>query len=404
MQSIKRDHEKLSKKSFNNQNQIIQSIDQIIDQLQSLRDQYTTQDLLGQFLLTQPHPSHPARLMISSSIDQESILTSSKPLIDHILSTSTSSSQSALSNHKEFHSLYSKWQKMIDKRFSQTLLPLLGSPSSNQNLEDQKPKRPFESHSARLALDRVIAHHLIRQGRFETAEIFINESGHSIPNQDLETCQSLYRILDSIRSGDLQPALAWVQAHQPWLELRQSSLEFDLRRSQFVRLLTTPDSSDLPQFEKHHTLNMDIDPPITHQISTSSEQRALHQARVYLQPFISTRFNEVIRLTTSVLFTPLSNLRRSPYAEYYQAAEGDDENSDQPWLHAHHLVPLFTQEFYAQLRWSKELPLVVATDLGSGGALAKIAKVRSVMKEKRTEWSQADELPVRNAPPLFFSS
>ena len=42
----------------------------------------------------------------------------------------------------------------------------------------------------------------------------------------------------------------------------------------------------------------------------------------------------------------------------------------------------------------------VITDVGGSGALAKLAKVRSVMKEKKTGWSQSEELPIEIAPPL----
>ncbi|KAH9812295.1 hypothetical protein DFH28DRAFT_1084468 [Melampsora americana] len=52
--------------------------------------------------------------------------------------------------------------------------------------------RPFESHSARSAFVRVIANHLICQGRFETAKILLKECGHSIPNEHITSCESLY--------------------------------------------------------------------------------------------------------------------------------------------------------------------------------------------------------------------
>lgn len=51
---------------------------------------------------------------------------------------------------------------------------------------------------------------------------------------------------------------------------------------------------------------------------------------------------------------------------------------------------------------SKDLPLKIVTDIGGGGALAKIAKVRGVMKEKRTNWSTVSELPVEiPVPPEY---
>ena len=43
---------------------------------------------------------------------------------------------------------------------------------------------------------------------------------------------------------------------------------------------------------------------------------------------------------------------------------------------------------------SKRPPLRVVGDIGGGGALAKIEKGRRIMRERKSEWSQADELPV----------
>ena len=43
---------------------------------------------------------------------------------------------------------------------------------------------------------------------------------------------------------------------------------------------------------------------------------------------------------------------------------------------------------------SKRPPLRVVGDIGGGGLLAKIEKGRKIMREMKSEWSQADELPV----------
>ena len=45
---------------------------------------------------------------------------------------------------------------------------------------------------------------------------------------------------------------------------------------------------------------------------------------------------------------------------------------------------------------SKRPPLRVVGDIGGGGALVKIEKGRKIMRERKSEWSQADELPVSN--------
>lgn len=64
-------------------------------------------------------------------------------------------------------------------------------------------------------------------------------------------------------------------------------------------------------------------------------------------------------------------------------------------VHAPYLVPLFQVEFCAINKLAREAPLKTAVEVGTGGALMKIMKVRQVMKQRGNEWSQANELPVR---------
>ena len=58
------------------------------------------------------------------------------------------------------------------------------------------------------------------------------------------------------------------------------------------------------------------------------------------------------------------------------------------------LENMFATEFSASLGMSKQPPLRVVGDIGGGGALAKIEKGRKIMRERKSEWSQSDELLV----------
>lgn len=78
----------------------------------------------------------------------------------------------------------------------------------------------------------------------------------------------------------------------------------------------------------------------------------------------------------------LGRLDKSPYADLGSPAVHLD------------LVPMFATEFSASLGMSKQAPLRVVGDIGGGGALAKIEKGRKIMRERKSEWSQVDELPV----------
>lgn len=84
------------------------------------------------------------------------------------------------------------------------------------------------------------------------------------------------------------------------------------------------------------------------------------------------------------MYLPLSRLQKSPYADLAS-----------PSLHLE-LEPMFAKEYCASLGMSRQVPLRVVGDIGGGGALARIEKGRKVMRERKSEWSQTDELPVRS--------
>jgi len=85
-----------------------------------------------------------------------------------------------------------------------------------------------------------------------------------------------------------------------------------------------------------------------------------------------------------LIFLPKERMQKSPY---------EDLTSETIHLD---LENMFATEFSASLGMSKQPPLRVVGDIGGGGALAKIEKGRKIMRERKSEWSQADELPVSN--------
>jgi len=159
-----------------------------------------------------------------------------------------------------------------------------------------------------------------------------------------------------LRSQDIGPALGWVAKNRIFLCDRASPLEFHLHRSQYIRLL------------------LSSHPP--------NPFAAIEYARSTMTPFYAENADEFRRLTACVAFLPLSRLKTSPYADLAS-----------PSLHFD-LEPLFAKEYCASLGMSRQVPLRVVGDIGGGGALARIEKGRKVMRERKSEWSQADELPI----------
>jgi E3 ubiquitin-protein transferase RMND5 len=147
----------------------------------------------------------------------------------------------------------------------------------------------------------------------------------------------------------------WVERNRDFLQSHSSPLEFYLHRSEYLRLLT-PEPSE--------------------------QSKAIQYATKHLQPFFSTHTAEFKRLMACLIFLPKERMQKSPY---------EDLTSDTIDLD---LENMFATEFSASLGMSKQAPLKVVGDIGGGGALAKIEKGRKIMRERKSEWSQTDELPV----------
>ena len=147
----------------------------------------------------------------------------------------------------------------------------------------------------------------------------------------------------------------WTHRHRDFLRRRSSSLEFHLHRFQYLQLVL----SEHPDVEA-----------------------GLAYAQTNFSPFFERHGTEVRRLMTCVLFLPMSRLLKSPYADLVNPSVHTD------------LQGMFATEYCASLGMSRQAPLRVIGDIGGRGALARIEKGRKVMRERKSEWSQSDELPV----------
>lgn len=259
-------------------------------------------------------------------------------------------------------------------------------------------------------------------------------------SHSLEEFHALHLILTEIRMGNLSSAIEWATKEADFLDGRSSQLEFALHRSRFLQIalgkeksgnhIDDDEDSGGDQFmearDHHDQLSdpdgeeMDEDDKSLHRSSSnqtysgkalnadgdiqamSTAEEALVYGRQHFRPSQAAHFDEIKRLFTFLLFLPDSRL--SP-------DELHDHNSltiripsvyhyflDEDQMHSSTLAPLFQREFTARQGVAREAPLKVAVEVGAGGALNIIIKVRSLMKEKGNEWSQADELPVSDMP------
>ncbi|KAK2466960.1 hypothetical protein APHAL10511_001218 [Amanita phalloides] len=291
------------------------------------------------------YPAHESLDSLLSSLDEarSQILAGNadEQTFVHLASLVDARKKEIDDRQKELYSALSRLGKALDKKFPNPL-------PSYSNL--------FSSSESVTALERTIALHFLRTGQFEISETFIKESSVDIPVELRSQFIDLHGILKAIRNQDLGPALVWTKKNRAFLQSRSSPLEFYLHRSQYIRLLFSSYPPDpLP---------------------------AISYANTTLRSFFHEHEAEFKRLMACVAYLPIAKLQNSPYADLAS-----------PSLHSD-LEPLFAKEYCANLGMSRQVPLRVVGDIGGGGALARIEKGRKVMREKKSEWSQVDELPI----------
>ncbi|KAF5846028.1 hypothetical protein GGP41_008467 [Bipolaris sorokiniana] len=175
----------------------------------------------------------------------------------------------------------------------------------------------------------------------------------------------MYHILHELRvQRNLQPAIQWARQRSAELEGRGSNLEFELCRLQYICL-----------FDSHnqHSDAMDTEIP-------NGPLDAWAYAHREFPPFYKRYAREIRQFLGATAFWP--NIQDSPYRRLFY--------NESAWEEVAHS---FNREFCSLLGLSADSPLFIAATAGAI-ALPYLLKMQSIMKEKRTEWTTQDELPV----------
>lgn len=265
-------------------------------------------------------------------------------------------------------------------------------------------------------INRAIAMHLLREGKFDVAKTFVKEFKESPPAnkaggaqsddmagmswiEDLEDTDEMmqdsmegrseaemersglqqkfsdmYHILDALRNQhNLEPAIDWAHHHSQELEHRGSNLEFELSRLKFVELYHSKSDSmtdDEPDY-------------------LAGPVRALEYARNVFPTFGERYSRETSSLSASLAFSP--NLQDSPYNALFHNQSAFEEASTS-----------FTREFCGMLGLSSQSPLYTAVTAG-GIALPVLEKFERVITQARGQWTSVNELPVETPLPPGFA-
>ncbi|KAJ2688876.1 hypothetical protein IWW39_001925 [Coemansia spiralis] len=212
--------------------------------------------------------------------------------------------------------------------------------------------RAFEHKAGELG--RAIALHFLRSGEFGLARSFAAEDASLAEDAGLAGAwgrfSAMHELVAQVHARELGPALAWAQEHRAQLEALGLGLEFALHRLRFLQL-----------------------------IEEGEPGRALAYARAWFPPAAGARLAEISHLMGVLMYA--RRLHASPYAALFDGGR---------WADGARAV---AAAFCAVAGDAAASPLAVSVAAGAR-ALAVVGKVSGLLRDRRVEWSQQDELPV----------
>ncbi|XP_015679445.1 E3 ubiquitin-protein transferase RMND5B isoform X2 [Protobothrops mucrosquamatus] len=248
--------------------------------------------------------------------------------------------QNLASDHKDIHSSISRVGKAIDRNFDADLCGIV-------------PALVWETQEKQILVLAIIEH-LYQQGMLGVAEELCQESTVNVDVDFKKPFLELNSILEALHKQDLGPALSWAVFHRQQLADLNSTLEFQLHRLHFIRLLSGGPGKEL---------------------------EALSYAR-HFQPFAHLHKQEIQVMMGSLVYLRLG-LQNSPYRHLL------DES------HWTEICESFTRDACALLGLSVESPLSVSFAAGCV-ALPVLMNIKAVIEQRQCTgvWSHKDELPI----------
>lgn len=234
---------------------------------------------------------------------------------------------------KELNVAFSKYIKLLEKNF-------------NPDISKAYRNVDFDPHT----VNQIVASHFYREGLFDIGDSFVNACHEESIVEKKTHFLEMYKILESMKSRDLGPAIKWATANHENLQNNGSDIELKLHRLQFFEIL------------QH-----------------GRTEEALKYIQTHISPFGNQHLPVIQKLMGCLVY--VKKLNSSPYSHLL---------SPNHWAKlAHELV----QQFCIIVGESYKSPLGVTIAAGLQG-LPTLLKLANVMTGKKQEWQSMKQLPV----------
>lgn len=101
-------------------------------------------------------------------------------------------------------------------------------------------------------INNAIALNFIRQGQFDIAMAFAQEANLEIDKSLVQNFETMYTIIQSLDRNDLSEAIAWATHNRALLQERNSTLEFELHKTEFITIFKTSHVFECIEYAQRH--------------------------------------------------------------------------------------------------------------------------------------------------------
>ncbi|KAI8872355.1 hypothetical protein GQ42DRAFT_161399 [Ramicandelaber brevisporus] len=263
--------------------------------------------------------------------------------------------------HKELYTTAGRYGKQLDKLFKNADADAVASAADPSAFEGKESD-----------INRAIAMHLVRQGHSNAALSLAKEANIHVSLDQAPKLIELKSIVDRLDCGDVLSALEWASSHRSVLDSRESELEFALAAKLY-----------------------------TDKIKSQQLDDALKTARSHLQYFMKSQHYraKASMIMTAAFFSNSQQQQQQQQQQYQQSGYNSTQPLPARYRVIESLISLdnirqqFVREYCIANNIAHRPLLEVATTLGVA-AVPVMIRVGSIMKDKKTEWSTQDELPM----------
>ncbi|ESQ40895.1 hypothetical protein EUTSA_v10013917mg [Eutrema salsugineum] len=138
-------------------------------------------------------------------------------------------------SQKETNTSLGKFEKVLDK-------------SHHPDISRACKSIDFDTH----LMNKMLVHYFYRQGLFQVGDCLVKEAGVEVEADARSQYLEIHRLTESLKLGNIEPAMRWISANREKLKQKGSELELKLTSLKYCEMLREGNSDDALKYARTH--------------------------------------------------------------------------------------------------------------------------------------------------------